>query len=119
MASAVGLLDIIPIVGPNVVGASVSLTDGGCHSLNLYLSLGVAYRRAGGTMMGSAPVRAIDPEPDGYVIKTDRHRARAPKVLLAAGLGNDALASRLGFRRPCARRRARYWSPSDPNRSGP
>ncbi len=91
------LLEIMPMIGPDVVGASVSSLDGDCHSLNLYQGLGMAYRRAGGEMIGSAPVRAIEPKADGYVVKTDGHRARAPKVLLAAGLGSGALASRLGF----------------------
>lgn len=91
------LVDIMPMIGPDVVGASISSMDGDCHSLNLYRGLGMAYRRAGGEMIGSAPVRTIEPEADGYVVKTDEYRVRAPKVLLAAGLGNGALASRLGF----------------------
>ncbi|APZ50584.1 glycine/D-amino acid oxidase, deaminating (plasmid) [Salipiger abyssi] len=91
------LAGIMPGIGPEVSGASVSSLDGACHSLALYRGLSLAAQQAGATLMSNIAVTAITPEDAGYRIDADGLCARAGKVLIAAGLATNDLARPFGF----------------------
>lgn len=91
------LAEILPGVGPEVSGASVSSLDGACHSLSLYRGLSLAAQAAGATLKPNATVRRIDRVGDQYTVATDDLVAQAPRVLIAAGLATNELARPFGF----------------------
>ncbi|WEX08279.1 FAD-dependent oxidoreductase [Chelativorans sp. AA-79] len=89
--------EILPGVGPEVTGASVSTLDGDCHSLALYRGLSIAFGKAGGELLTNAPVTSIASAGNGYRVTAGRRVVRADRVLLAAGLAINTLARPLGF----------------------
>ena len=91
------LLEIMPDVGPGVVGASMSSLDGACQSLALYRGLSIALQKAGARLVSNVQVSAIEPQGDGYRIEAEGLRATAPKVLIAAGLATNRLAAPFGI----------------------
>lgn len=97
MIDAQTLREMVPGVGPEVVGGSVSDMDGDCHSLALYRAQIAAYDGAGGRIVSGRPVTAITPVAQGYRVETATHAVTAPRVLIAAGLGVDALAAPFGL----------------------
>lgn len=91
------LAEIMPGIGPEVTGASVSSLDGACHSLSLYRGLSLASQQAGATLMSNIAVKAIVPEDAGYRVAARGLCARADRVLIAAGLATNDLARPFGF----------------------
>lgn len=89
--------EILPAIGPEVTGASISSLDGDCHSLALYRALGVGFQKRGGTLVSDAAASAITPEADGYRVTAGTHSASAPRVLIAAGLAANDLTAPFGF----------------------
>jgi len=88
---------LLPGIGPDVVGASFSSQDGDCHSLALYRALAEAYAKAGGIIRTGHRVDQILPDGAGYKVATGAASAGAGRVLIAAGLGTNALARPFGF----------------------
>ncbi|WP_445680726.1 NAD(P)/FAD-dependent oxidoreductase [Radicibacter daui] len=88
---------LLPGIGPDVVGASFSTQDGDCHSLALYRGLAEAYSRLGGALKTAQPVLGITPSGSGYRVTTPEFSVWSPRVLIAAGLGTNALARPFGF----------------------
>ncbi|MBY5971016.1 NAD(P)/FAD-dependent oxidoreductase [Pseudooceanicola marinus] len=89
--------EILPGIGPEVTGASVSSLDGACHSLSLYRGLSLAAQAAGATLISNVAVTAIKPQDAGYLVEAAELCARADRVLIAAGLATNALAEPFGF----------------------
>lgn len=90
--------ELLPGVGPDVLGASVCEIDGDCHSLFVYRALMTAFQMKGGVRIVAPPVKRIGVGDDGYyVVRTAGSQAKATKVLIAAGLGTNALAEPFGF----------------------
>ncbi|HNP66156.1 MAG TPA: FAD-binding oxidoreductase [Woeseiaceae bacterium] len=91
------LESILPGIGPDVRGASVSSLDGACQSLTLLRGLAAATQAAGAKLVGGEFVKKIMPSGDGYSVASKNYVATAKRVLIAAGLKTNDLARPFGF----------------------
>jgi len=94
------LARLLPDVGPDVVGATYCTLDGHCNPLRLLRALHTALQGAGGAYRPNQGVRRITPRGDGFDIAVPGGTVTAGKVVLAAGLGNAALAPMVGLAAP-------------------
>ncbi|ACM39732.1 D-nopaline dehydrogenase [Allorhizobium ampelinum] len=92
------VLEILPGIGPDVVGGSLSTLDGDCHSLALYRGLYGSFIAAGGKLRSGRAVDKIVSRGSHYEVFAGDVVVRGRKVVIAAGLGTNALAVPLGFR---------------------
>lgn len=91
----------LPWIGPTVAGAVRSPHDRAANPLMLLRGLHVALGRHGAYLRPESPVRRIAPQPGGgFVVETETARIAADRVVLAAGLGNAALAPMVGLCAP-------------------
>lgn len=93
------LRQMVPEIGPEVVGATYGPEDGHVNPLKLLRALHQGYARAGGRLIGGRTVRDIRPAEPGFVLDNGEPW-RAGKVVLAAGLGNARLAPLVGLEAP-------------------
>lgn len=94
------LRERVPQVGPAVLGASYTPMDGHANPLKLLLALHTACKLRGAKMLGSQQVRGMSREGAGFTVDTGTAVHRAPRVVLAAGLGNRDLAPLVGLCAP-------------------
>ncbi|MEC3766996.1 NAD(P)/FAD-dependent oxidoreductase [Cupriavidus sp. SS-3] len=95
----------LPGVGPEVVGASYTPMDGHTNPLKLLRALHAACQRRGVRIVGRHGAHSITPEAGGFTVHAGeggRTRFAAPRVVLAAGLGNRKLAAEVGLHAPVA-----------------
>lgn len=90
----------LPALGPEVVGASHCPHDGHANPLRLLRALHDACRKRGVTYVPGAAVDSVRALPRGFRIATPRGPIDASRVVLAAGLGNRALAAQVGLNVP-------------------
>ena len=98
----------LPAIGPTVAGGSFCPLDGHVNPLKLLYALHAGLKALGAQVVSSVDVAQVeyDRERGGFDIKSmDGRRWRAPRVALAAGLGNKDLASQVGL-----------YAPVEPNR---
>ncbi|MGE0152722.1 MAG: NAD(P)/FAD-dependent oxidoreductase [Reyranellaceae bacterium] len=90
----------LPQIGPGVVGSVFCPLDGHVNSLRLLraLHLGVASR--GGAYLTHHGVSAIETTGGGFRLHTPSGAVEARRIVLAAGLGNAALAPMAGLSAP-------------------
>lgn len=100
MLSRAEVAGILPGIGPDVVGASYTPYDGHAGALTLLRALHAAFRAAGGSYRPSATVAGIQAAPGDFRVTFAGGEARAPRLVLAAGLGNVALAPLVGLAAP-------------------
>lgn len=91
------LAKVLPQVGPDVVGASFCELDGDVNSLMLLRSLHTAFALLGGTSLPGRKVLDIKRNGQGFRLGTQSGEVHVDKVILAAGLGNMELGSKVGF----------------------
>jgi glycine/D-amino acid oxidase-like deaminating enzyme len=91
---------MLPGIGPAVVGASWTPYDGHASPLYLMRALHAAFSEAGGTYRPNAGVSRGKAEPHDFVVEAGGETHRAPRIVLAAGLGNAALAPLFGLEAP-------------------
>jgi glycine/D-amino acid oxidase-like deaminating enzyme len=96
------LRERIPVVGPEVIGASYTPMDGHVNPLKLLRALHDAMQRRGVTLINGEDIGRIVPEPNGFAVHSKNAVWRAPKVVLSAGLGNRALSAQVGLHAPVA-----------------
>jgi glycine/D-amino acid oxidase-like deaminating enzyme len=89
-----------PHVGPDVVGASFSPMDGHVSPLMLLKSLTAGLLALGGELRTGQPVEHITYDGGEFRIAARGEIHGAGKIVLAAGLGNAALAPMVGMRAP-------------------
>ncbi|MDR1827782.1 MAG: FAD-binding oxidoreductase [Methylobacteriaceae bacterium] len=95
------VLDIIPTVGPDVVGAGFCPHDGHCGSLSLLRALHAAYAKRKGTAYRAGEVMLnIRKVGTGYAVLTRDNVYKTRKIVLAAGLGNKTLGPLVGIDSP-------------------
>ncbi|WP_454683313.1 NAD(P)/FAD-dependent oxidoreductase [Ancylobacter moscoviensis] len=94
------LLERVPEIGPQVVGASYSLLDSHVSPLYLLRALQQGLQTRGGTYFPAARVSALRAEPGGFAADTARGVVRSRRIVIAAGLGAAALAPQLGLSMP-------------------
>ena len=91
---------IIPQIGPEVVGASYSRFDGHCNSLRLFRALNAGMQQLGTTYLAEHHVEHIDYTGGEFRIATRSGEVRAAKVVLAAGIDSVRLAPMVGLNVP-------------------
>jgi glycine/D-amino acid oxidase-like deaminating enzyme len=88
-------------LGEDVVGASFGVLDGHVNPLRLLAALQTAYIRRGGSLRSNHAVTAIDAlEGGGFEVTAGAYRARAQRVVVAAGLGSAMLGPMVGLNVP-------------------
>jgi len=88
---------MVPGLGPRVVGASWTPYDGHVNPLRLYRALCQASLALGVRHQPGPAVETVAGSVSGFTVQAGRGRLQAEKVVLAAGLGNRALAPMLGL----------------------
>ena len=100
MLSRAEVAERLPGIGPAVVGASWTPYDGHAGALTLLRALHAAFRDLGGTYRPNAAVAGLDAAPHDFRVTASGATARAPRLVLAAGLGNAVLAPMVGLAAP-------------------
>ena len=100
MLDAAAVRRLIPQTGPDVVGAVWGPLDGHASPLRLLRALLQAFQREGGQLAAGARVEAITPRQGGFEVRTAAGTLSAPRLVLAAGLGNRELAPQVGLYAP-------------------
>jgi glycine/D-amino acid oxidase-like deaminating enzyme len=91
---------MIPAVGPEVVGGTFCPRDGHVNALRLLRALHEGCRRRGVAYRASTAVSAIRNDRGAFVLETPAGQLRAPRIVLAAGLGNARLGPMVGLNVP-------------------
>lgn len=92
--------EILPGVGPTVVGGFLCKLDGALNPIRLFTALRVALQGAEARILSDCNVNDIHAEKSGYRLATSAGTVLADKVVLAAGLGNRALGARAALNLP-------------------
>ncbi|OGA40367.1 MAG: FAD-dependent oxidoreductase [Betaproteobacteria bacterium RIFCSPLOWO2_12_FULL_62_13] len=94
------LKQLIPAIGPEVAGATYTRYDGAVNPLPLLRALHAAILRYGGKYAPHARVTAIAAEPNEFTVEVGGTVYLAPRLVIAAGLGNKELAPFVGLDAP-------------------
>ena len=94
------LRDMLPGIGPAVVGASWTHYDGHANSLNLLHALHQGFVARGGAYIPNRTVDYAAAQPHDFRLGSGADEIAAPKIVLAAGLGNARLAPLFGLSAP-------------------
>src|SRR5437762_3626210 len=92
--------EILPGLGPAVAGASWTPYDGHANSLNLLHALHKGFVEKGGAYLPNRTVTEASVAPGDFRVRAAGDEIGAAKVVLAAGLGNAALAPQFGLSAP-------------------
>lgn len=88
---------MVPAIGPRVVGATYCPHDGHVNPLLLLRALHSASRQSGLHYLPGTAVVSVRPWGEGYLVRRgDGSETSGHRIVLAAGLGNAALAEGLG-----------------------
>ncbi|MBM3356521.1 MAG: FAD-binding oxidoreductase [Betaproteobacteria bacterium] len=90
----------VPLIGPEVVGASYTPYDGAVHPLYLLRALHAGLLRHGARYEPNARVNAVHAAPHDFRIEARGTAHAAPRLVLAAGLGSRELAPLAGLHAP-------------------
>lgn len=90
----------IPAVGPEPVGATYTRYDGAANPLYLLRGLHAALLKRGGAYVREARAGAIAAKPGEFRVTAGGAIYVAPRLVLAAGLGNKELAPHVGLEAP-------------------
>lgn len=90
----------VPEIGPDVAGGTYSAADGTANPLFLLRALIAATSALGGIYLPRRPVSAIAASGDGFAVTAGGEALSGGGVVLAAGLGNAALAPLIGLDGP-------------------
>jgi glycine/D-amino acid oxidase-like deaminating enzyme len=102
MLDAAELKARLPLIGPTVVGASYTPLDGHVNPLKLLRALHTSAQAKGARVYGGIQVDRIDGATGEFCVTAGHQRFIAPRVVLAAGLGNPGLARQVGLHAPVA-----------------
>ncbi len=94
------LADMLPGLGPSVTGASWTPYDGHANPLRLLHALHKAFVEKGGRYIPNTTVGNAKAAPGDFRVGIGDGEIGAPKVVLAAGLGNAVLAPLFGLSAP-------------------
>jgi len=90
----------IPAIGPEAAGASWTRYDGAANPLFLLRGLHAGILKLGGKYAPQSRVTAIAARPNEFTVDAGGSRFIAPRLVLAAGLGNKDLAPLVGLNAP-------------------
>ncbi|WHS62469.1 FAD-dependent oxidoreductase [Pseudomonas sp. G2-4] len=102
MLDAAELKARLPLIGPAVVGASFTPQDGHVNPLKLLRALHTSAQAKGARLQGGVQVERIDCGAGEFRVRAGQRCFVAPRIVLAAGLGNAALARQVGLYAPVA-----------------
>jgi glycine/D-amino acid oxidase-like deaminating enzyme len=91
---------LLPQAGPQVVGAVHGPLDGHLSPLKLLRALFQAFGQLGGQLVAGSTVSGIAPRQGGFEVRCGASTHAAARLVLAAGLGNRALAPQVGLHAP-------------------
>ena len=91
---------MLPGFGPCVIGASWTPYDGHANPLNLLHALHKAFVETGGRYVPNTTIGDVEAAREDFRITVGDGEIGASKVVLAAGLGNAALAPLFGLSAP-------------------
>ena len=94
------LAEMLPGLGPAVVGGSWTPYDGHAGSLALFHALHKGFLGRGGTYLPNCTVTEASAAPNDFRLRLGGEEIAAPKIVLAAGLGNAELAPLFGLSAP-------------------
>ncbi|MBT3658590.1 MAG: FAD-binding oxidoreductase [Rhodospirillaceae bacterium] len=94
------MMERLPGLGPDVVGGSFSPHDGHVGPLFLMRAMQRAFVDLDGVIRTDSRVHAIKRDGDGFSVETPGGTVTGGKVVLAAGLGNKALAPMVNLDQP-------------------
>ncbi len=94
------LAHMLPGLGPSVTGASWTPYDGHANPLNLLHALHKAFVEKVGHYVPNTTISGVKAAPGDFRIAVGAGEIGAPKAVLAAGLGNAALAPLFGLSAP-------------------
>jgi len=94
------LTDMLPGLGSAVIGASWTPYDGHANPLNLLHALHKGFAQNGGRHLPNSTVTQAAVAPGDFRIQLAGGEIGAPKVVLAAGLGNAEMARHFGLFAP-------------------
>ena len=94
------LTNMLPALGPAVSGASWTPYDGHANPLNLLHAPHKGFAENGGRYLPNSTVSEARATPGDFSIPVAGRKISAPKVVLAAGLGNAELARHFGLSAP-------------------
>jgi hydrogen cyanide synthase HcnC len=100
VASAADLRADFPMIGPTIPGATFCKLDGMVDPLRVLRALLAGFQARKGRYVPCARVNGISHDGSGFRIDSAAGEHRAARVVLAAGLGNAALAPQLGLDAP-------------------
>jgi hydrogen cyanide synthase HcnC len=92
--------EVLPAIGPDVVGATYSRLDGHCNALRLLRALHLGLQQRGADYLAEHPVERIEFRAGAFHVSTPRGEFSAGRIVLAAGLGNARLAPMVGLDAP-------------------
>lgn len=92
-----GLAELIPGLGPTVPGGTYTPYDGHVNPLKMLRGLHVGFRRRNGRYLANAGVTEIEEAPGGgFRLVTAQGTVGCEKLVIAAGLGSNALCEKIG-----------------------
>jgi glycine/D-amino acid oxidase-like deaminating enzyme len=94
------LKKLMPEIGPEVAGASYTPYDGAANPLYLLRSLHAGLIRRGGQYFPQSKVTELKAAPNDFTVSGGGTTFNAPKLVLAAGLGNKDLGALVGLNVP-------------------
>ncbi len=95
------LAELLPGIGPEVVGGTYCPHDGHANPLRLLRALHAGFLARGGTYLPRHGARVIEPRATGgFEVITEAGTVRGDKVVIAAGLGSVPLAKSVGLHIP-------------------
>ncbi|MEE8188618.1 MAG: FAD-binding oxidoreductase [Kiloniellales bacterium] len=94
------LAEELPGLGDQVVGGSYSPADGHANPLYLLRGLQAGFRAKGGRIEVGARVTAIHRQGRDFSVMAEKGAFKGRRLVLAAGLGTNELASMVGFHVP-------------------
>ncbi|WP_419895984.1 NAD(P)/FAD-dependent oxidoreductase [Roseomonas sp. USHLN139] len=92
--------DMLPGLGPKVVGLSWTPYDGHASPLYLLRALHRGFTDLGGTYRPNSRLTGSRAAPNDFRVEAGDYVAEAPRIVLTAGLGNAELAPRFGLSAP-------------------
>ncbi len=94
------MAELLPGLGPDVVGGCYSPADGHVNPLSLMRGLHQGLRAKGGRIETGGRVIAIEHHNSSFTVITAKARYHGARLVIAAGLGTQALAEMVGLNVP-------------------
>jgi len=91
------LARLVPGIGPGVVGGCYTPYDGDASPLALMRALNGAMQRVGVAYVPGVRAEFVHVAPGSFTVRGGAETYSAPKVVIAAGVGNKALGEKVGL----------------------